>query len=72
MQKGLPSLLKSEPDIYQHVLTTLDVEPDQVLFLDDNSDNVKGARELGIAAHVVNGFDQLKHFLKVQGIIDKK
>jgi hypothetical protein len=28
--------------------------------------------ELGIAAHLVNDFDQLKHFLKAQGIIDKK
>lgn len=65
------AMAKPEPGIYQHVLTTLDVEPDQVLFLDDNSENVKGALELGITAHLVNGFDQLKHILKAQGIIDK-
>ena len=64
-------MVKPEPDIYQHVLSTLDVEPDQVLFLDDNLDNVEGARELGIAAHLINDFDQLKHFLKAQGIIHK-
>jgi HAD superfamily hydrolase (TIGR01509 family) len=65
------AMVKPEPGIYQHVLTTLDVDPDRVLFLDDNSGNVKAARELGISAHLVNGFDQLKHFLIAQGIIDR-
>lgn len=65
------AMVKPEAGIYQHVLTTLGVEPGQVLFLDDNPDNVKGARKLGIAAHLVNDFDQLKHFLKAQGIIHK-
>jgi putative hydrolase of the HAD superfamily len=65
------AMVKPEAGIYQHVLSTLDVEPDQVLFLDDNPDNIEGARELGIAAHLVNDFDQLKHFLKAQGIIHK-
>jgi putative hydrolase of the HAD superfamily len=62
-------LLKPEPGIYWHVLKTLNTKPGRILFLDDNGDNVEGARRIGIDAHQVTGFEQLKQFLLARGII---
>lgn len=47
--------LKPDPDVFEYVLSALDVEPRSVLFLDDNQINVDAARQAGIDAHVVRG-----------------
>lgn len=41
-------LWKPDPAIYTAVLDQIGLRPDQVLFLDDNPDNVASARSLGI------------------------
>ena len=63
------AMTKPEPGIYQHVITELGMDPERILFLDDNSGNVAAARLLGIEGHCVQGFGQLKKFLLAQGII---
>ncbi|GAB3900318.1 HAD family phosphatase [Larkinella knui] len=43
-------LAKPSPEIYQHVLTTSGLKPEETLFLDDNPHNIRAAAELGIHA----------------------
>jgi FMN phosphatase YigB (HAD superfamily) len=45
-------MVKPEPGIYTHAVEGLKVKPDQALFLDDRSDNVEGARAVGLHAQV--------------------
>lgn len=42
---------KPEPRIYKQLIETHGLRPERTLFLDDNPDNVRGARELGLKAH---------------------
>lgn len=42
---------KPDPAFYERLCERLDRAPDDVLFVDDREDNVRGAREMGIAAH---------------------
>ena len=40
--------IKPTKDFYQYILDKYNIEPNELLFLDDNIDNVNGAKELGI------------------------
>lgn len=42
------SRVKPEPEIYEHTLEKLGVRPEEALFLDDKTENVEGARRLGM------------------------
>ena len=42
--------VKPEPEIYEHCLAGIGLEPEQALFLDDRIENVRGAERLGIHA----------------------
>jgi putative hydrolase of the HAD superfamily len=44
------NLLKPEKAIYQKLLSALNMESGELVFFDDNTDNIKSARELGIRA----------------------
>jgi epoxide hydrolase-like predicted phosphatase len=48
-------LRKPDPGSYALVCARLDVEPAQVAFLDDNEDNVEGARQAGLQAVLYSG-----------------
>lgn len=50
---------KSDPAFFEHVLSTLDLEPTQVLFFDDTQKNVDTAKAMGIDAHFYDGIDVL-------------
>ncbi|MCR5004940.1 MAG: HAD family phosphatase [Clostridiales bacterium] len=56
-------LLKPGPEIYQYLLDTYELQPEEVLFIDDSPANVRGAEALGI-----RGYDYsdgiLKHLLE--------
>jgi glucose-1-phosphatase len=43
---------KPEPEIYQAALSTLDLQPEEALFIDDMPENVEAARRLGMHAEV--------------------
>ncbi|UJF18360.1 HAD family phosphatase [Vibrio sp. SS-MA-C1-2] len=59
---------KAKPDInvFQYVLSQVDVLPEDILFFDDNLSNVEAAKSLGIYAVQVNGIDELK--VSLQGL----
>jgi putative hydrolase of the HAD superfamily len=42
--------VKPEPEIYEHCLAGIGLEPEEALFLDDRIENVRGAQRLGIHA----------------------
>lgn len=42
------NLVKPLAAIYQHTLEKLDVRPEEALFLDDKTENVEGARQVGL------------------------
>lgn len=45
---GQLGLVKPDPEIYQHVLQTLDVPAASVIFIDDRQENLDAAEALGI------------------------
>lgn len=40
--------IKPNSNFYEHILNKYNIKPNELLFLDDNQDNVDGAKELGI------------------------
>lgn len=57
-----------KPDIaaFEWVAAAMDLKPEQILFLDDNPQNIEGADQAGLQTAHVNGeaevLDALKHF----------
>ena len=46
--------VKPNSDFYNHILDKFDLKPKELLFLDDNIDNIDGAEKLGINTIKVN------------------
>ena len=46
--------IKPNSDFYQHILNKYDINPNELLFLDDNIKNIDGANNLGIKTIKVN------------------
>ncbi|MGB8603445.1 MAG: HAD family phosphatase [Rhizomicrobium sp.] len=42
-------MIKPDPAFFQHLLTRMDVQPEDAIFLDDNPVNIEGAKNAGIA-----------------------
>ncbi len=61
-------MIKPEADIYQFVLKQLGIAPQRVLFLDDNRSNIDTAKQLGMQALQVKGYDALLAGLESTGI----
>lgn len=61
---------KPAAQAYQLVLDYLQVKPQQVVFLDDNLDNIKGAVQLGIKTILVTSYDQMTAELQAIGLLD--
>lgn len=53
-------LLKPDPEIYQHLLSTHQIEAENTLFMDDVQANVDGAKSLGINAFVFSTAEKAK------------
>ena len=60
---------KPEPKIYKDVLKEIDIDPKFVLFVDDNKENVLGAKQVGIngivaisAEQIINEMEKLSIF----------
>jgi putative hydrolase of the HAD superfamily len=60
---GELNMLKPHPEIFEHVLTDLEVSPAEAVFVDNNERNVRGAQALGITGHVFTGPGALRAFL---------
>lgn len=63
---------KPEKKFYRLVLDYLKLEPQEIIFLDDNIDNIKGAEELGIRTICVNSYEQMTRELMEELQLDDK
>ncbi|XP_042304702.1 bifunctional epoxide hydrolase 2 [Sceloporus undulatus] len=62
-------LQKPDPRIYEYVLNELKAKPEEVIFLDDVGENLKPAREMGIATILVrNPESALKELQDLTGV----
>jgi len=57
-------LAKPSKDIFTHVLTTLKLNPEECLFIDDNIKNITAARHLKITALQFTNSEELKASLR--------
>lgn len=47
--------VKPEPEIYQHLLETYHLKPEETLFIDDLEKNITGAKQMGMDGFVFTG-----------------
>jgi len=60
---------KPDAKAYRIVLDYLQVEPQHVVFLDDNIENIKEAEQLGMKAILVTSFEQMTTELQNTGLL---
>jgi putative hydrolase of the HAD superfamily len=65
----LTGRIKPDPDAFEHVVDSLGISADQILFLDDNRINVDTAHRLGLHALQVRGLTETERALTDAGII---
>ncbi|QNE35029.1 HAD family hydrolase [Leifsonia shinshuensis] len=56
--------VKPSAEIFEHVMAELGVTPAQTVFIDNKTENVEGARALGIAGHVYTSAEDLRAYLQ--------
>ncbi len=56
--------LKPHRDVYEHLLKTYNLKPEETLFFDDKPENIEGACKLGINGHLFKGYEEAKEYLK--------
>lgn len=61
-------LMKPDPAIYLALCNRYGLDPESCLFVDDNADNVAGARVAGMRAHRFTGAQELEGHLKGLGL----
>lgn len=71
VMSGEEKTRKPFPEIYQLLLNRFNVNPSEVIFIDDSLRNVKGAEAVGIDGIHFQSPQQLLYELKQQGIIEK-
>jgi putative hydrolase of the HAD superfamily len=64
-------LIKPDLDVYLHVVERLALEPEAILFLDDNQPNVDAARSAGLRAERVQGPQHARTVLRRFGILGR-
>jgi putative hydrolase of the HAD superfamily len=62
-------LVKPEREIFEYVISDLDVAPDRIAFFDDTAINVEAAREVGMIAFEVDGVAKLETQLQLLGVL---
>jgi putative hydrolase of the HAD superfamily len=62
-------LLKPDREVFDHVAALLELPPGRILFLDDNQQNVDGARDAGLVASRVRGVAEAEHALVDAGVL---
>ena len=61
---GELGLVKPEPEIYEHAIAELGIAPADLLFIDNKSENVEGARAVGGDGHVFTDAAGLEAWLR--------
>lgn len=62
---------KPDPKVYRLILNQLNMKPEEVLFIDNKIENVKGAQSVGMDAIEFVSMKQLTQELKQRGIVIK-
>jgi len=62
-------MVKPDREIFERVVADLEVEPEQVLFLDDNRINVDAAQAAGLQAQRVVGVSEARQALVAAGLL---
>ncbi|NWI14974.1 HYES hydrolase, partial [Crypturellus soui] len=66
-------LHKPEPGIYRHALQALQAQPHEVIFLDDAGENLKPARDMGMATILVRDTETaLKELQELSGLLGRE
>lgn len=60
--------IKPNPDFYLFILNKYNLKPNELLFLDDNIENVEGAKQLGI--NVIKVEKEMNLLNEIEGIIE--
>ena len=60
---------KPDQRIFQHLLNRIELDPEQILFVDDKPSNVSVARELGLYGHVFSSTTGLNQDLREHGLL---
>lgn len=60
--------IKPEPAIYQALLDTYPIRPEESVFLDDHKDNIEEAEKFGFQTILFTGLDQAKEELRRMGV----
>ncbi len=66
---GYMKCRKPQPEAYRYALDRMRISPDEAVFVDDNANNVNGAKALGINAIRFTGNAQLSKDLSRCGVI---
>ena len=61
--------MKPESKSFTYVLDNLKIPAQDIIFFDDNEQNIAVAQSLGIQAHLTCGFEQLKQHCHTLGLI---
>ncbi|ETI58739.1 HAD family hydrolase [Marinomonas profundimaris] len=61
--------VKPDKAIYQHVIDSLQVIPQSILFIDDNQVNIDTANALGMQAFRVKGIEEARRVLDQHGVL---
>lgn len=64
----LMGMVKPDAEAYQYVIDSFNVNPQKILFFDDNQMNVDAARKVGMLSERVQGIDELQKKLIEYGI----
>ena len=59
---------KPQKEIYEHLLVKMNLSPEEVVFIDDLLENIKGARNVGINAILYKDPEDLKRNLRKLGV----
>jgi putative hydrolase of the HAD superfamily len=61
---GELGLVKPGPEIFEAVLAQLGITAEELVFIDNKAENVRGAEALGATGHVFTGAPALRAFLE--------
>lgn len=61
--------VKPDPEAFEHALADLGVQPEEVLFLDDNPECVRAAQLLRLRARIVRGVTEARQALLVERLL---
>jgi len=62
-------LMKPDREVFQRVVEDLNLEPEEILFFDDNPECVDSARSVGLRGFVARGVADLEVILQREGIL---